>query len=171
MSGSPEQFQEVRVDIEVQPPGVVGVSRRLIPPVVARINDAQLIEDYMSGARDLFATLMLTLGNGQDQTSILNGNYHVRGSPVTIHSDDGGRGGSSSSSSQGPQQFIYFIFTGLSIPVPGTYTFTACVNALDFSQNCVLTMGGKTTRQFRVVNEAIAPARPSKLVVSSIQTK
>ncbi|KAL1849622.1 hypothetical protein Daus18300_013229 [Diaporthe australafricana] len=154
--------QEIRVDVEVQPPGVVGVGRRLIPPVVARINDPQLIDDYLNGAKDVFATLMLTLGNGQDQTGILNGNYNVRGQPITIHSDGGGSGGGSSSSSQGPQKFIYFIFTGLSIPVAGTYTFTVCVNTLSFTQGFVLTVGGKTTRQFRVVNEAVAPARPGR---------
>ncbi|KAI3397709.1 hypothetical protein diail_10478 [Diaporthe ilicicola] len=171
MSGSSAQTREIKVDIAVQPPSLVGVNRRLIPPVVARVNDPQLIEDYMNSVKDIFATLMLTAGNGQDQTVMLSGNYNVRGQPVTVHGNGGGGGSSGSSSSSSSrhqeQKWIYFIFTGLSIQLPGTYTCTVCVNSLDYSQNFVLTVGGKATRQFQVVNEAVVPARPGKLMMLS----
>lgn len=165
--GPSEQAQtmSVKVEIVVQPPLAVGVRRRLIPPVVARTENRQLLEDYMSGKKSVFGTLMLTASNGDDMTTLLTGNYQVQGQPVTVHPENSGGGSSSSSSSRHkPHKYIYFIFNGLSITVPGTYTITVCVNALILDQGCVMTVGGKASRAFNVVEQAVAPARPSKLI-------
>lgn len=161
----------VRVEIVVQPPLVVGARRRLIPPVVARTDNPQLLEDYMTGKKSVFGTGMLTASNGADVSALLEGNYNVQGQPVTVHPDNSsGNGGGGSSSRQEPQKYIYFIFTGLSIPVSGVYTFTVCVNALDIGQGCVFTVGGKASRAFTVTDQAVAPARPSKLIGDPFRT-
>lgn len=157
--------QNVKVEIVVQPPLTVGVRRRLIPPVIARTDNPQLLDDYLTGRKSVFGTAMLTASNGADMSAILDGNYNVQGQPVTVHPENTGKnGGGSSSSRQEPHRWIYFIFTGLSIPVPGVYTFTVCVNALVPDQGCVLTVGGKASRAFTVVDQAVAPARPSELI-------
>lgn len=162
------QGSRVKVEIEVQPPSSVGINRRLIPPVVARTNNPQLIEDYLAGNKDVFAVAMLTSSNGDDQTAILNGNYSTQGQPITLHGSNGGSHGGGSSSRQSAHKWIYFIFQGLSIPIPGTYTFTICVNALSYTEGFSMTVGGKTTNEFTVVNQAVAPARPSKQLVLSL---
>lgn len=160
-TGSSEQ--NVKVEIVVQPPLTVGVRRRLIPPMVARTDHPQLLEDYLAGSKSVFGTAMLTASNGVDMSGLLDGNYNVQGQPVTIHPDNSGSSsGGGSSSRQEPHRWIYFIFTGLSIPVPGAYTFTVCVNALVPAQGCVLTVGGKASRAFSVVDQAVAPARPGE---------
>lgn len=156
--------QNVKVEIVVQPPLTVGVRRRLIPPVIARTDHPQLLDDYLAGRKSVFGTAMLTASNGADMSAILDGNYNVQGQPVTVHPESSGKNGGGSSSRQEPHRWIYFIFTGLSIPVPGVYTFTVCVNALVPDQGCVLTVGGKASRSFTVVDQAVAPARPSKLI-------
>lgn len=157
----------------VQPPLAVGVRRRLIPPVVARTDHPKLLEDYLSGKKSVFGTAMLTASNGNDVTAILDGNYNVQGQPVTVHPDNSGsNGGSSSSSSssrQASRRWIYFIFSGLSIPVPGVYTFTVCVNALVHDEGCVITVAGKASRSFTVVDQALPPARASKLIMISVE--
>lgn len=153
----------VRVEIVVQPPLTVGVQRRLIPPVVARTDNRQLLEDYMAGKKSVFGTAMLTASNGADMSTSMQGNYNVTGQPVTVHPESKG-GSGSSSSRQEPQKYIYFIFNGLAISTPGMYTFTVCVNALAPEQGCVVTVGWKASRAFTVVNQAVAPGRPSKLI-------
>lgn len=150
----------VKVEIVVQPPLTVGVHRRLIPPVVARTDNRQLLEDYMSGKKSVFGTAMLTASNGVDMSTSMEGNYNVTGQPVTVHPESKSGGGSSSR--QEPQKYIYFIFSGLAISTPGVYTFTVCVNALAPEQGCVVTVGWKASRAFNVVNQAVAPGRPSK---------
>lgn len=160
---APNQAQQmnVRVEIVVQPPLTAGVRRRLVPPLVARTDHPQLLDDYLTGRKSVFGTAMLTASNGEDITALLDGNYNVQGQPVTIHPESRS-GGGSSSSRQEPHKWIYFIFAGLSIPVPGVYTFTVCVNALVPEQGCVVTVGGKASRAFSIVDQAVAPARPSE---------
>ncbi|KAI7785097.1 hypothetical protein LA080_008133 [Diaporthe eres] len=162
--------QNVKVEIVVQPPLTVGVRRRLIPPVIARTDHPQLLDDYLTGRKSVFGTAMLTASNGVDMSAILDGNYNVQGQPVTVHPENSGKNGGGSSSRQEPHRWIYFIFTGLSIPVPGVYTFTVCVNALVPDQGCVLTVGGKASRAFTVVDQAVAPARPSRAERRVLQT-
>lgn len=154
----------VKVEIVVQPPLMVGVQRRLIPPVVARTENQQLLEDYMAGKKEVFGTLMLTASTGDDKTGLLFGNNHATGQPITLPSSSSSGSGGGSSSRHRSHKYIYFIFTGLSITQPGTYTVTVCVNELDVGLGFLATVGGKASREFNVVNQAVAPARPSKLI-------
>lgn len=171
--GPSQQAQEtkVKVEIVVQPPSTVGVRRRLVPPMVARTDNPQLLEDYLAGTKSVFGTAMLIAGNGTDATATLNGNYNVQGQPVTVHPENSGSsgGGGSSSSRREPHRWIYFIFTGLSIPVPGVYTFTVCVNALVLEEGCVVTMCRKASQAVTVLDRAVAPARPSKSIAPSLK--
>lgn len=170
-SGSSSQAQETRVQVEivVQPPVAVGQGRRLIPPVVARTDHARLVEDYLSGKTTVFATIMLTASDGNDATASLQGNYQKQGQPITVHPDNSS-GGGSSSSRQAPHKWIYFIFSDLSISVPGEYTFTVCVNNMVHAEGCVITVAGKASRAFNVLTQAVAPGRPSKLIVVSAKS-
>lgn len=152
----------VKVEIVVQPPLTVGVHRRLIPPLVARTDNRQLLEDYMAGKKSVFGTAMLTASNGADMSTSMEGNYNVTGQPVTVHPESKS-GSGRSSSRQEPKKYIYFIFNGLAISTPGMYTFSVCVNALSPEQGCVVTVGWKASRAFTVVNQAVAPGRPGKL--------
>lgn len=167
--GPSQQAQETKVKLEivVQPPSTVGVRRRLVPPMVARTDNRQLLEDYLAGTKSVFGTAMLIAGNGTDATATLNGNYNVQGQPVTVHPENNGSGGGSSSRRE-PHRWIYFIFNGLSIPVPGVYTFTVCVNALVLEEGCVVTVGRKASQAVTVLDRAVAPARPSKSILPSL---
>lgn len=157
------QTMTITVEIVVEPPLIVGVQRRLIPPVVARTEDQQLLEDYLAGKKQVFGTLMLTASNGNDKTSLFSGNNHATGQPVTVPSSSSGSGGGSSSRHR-PHEYIYFIFTGLSITQAGIYTIRVCVNELDVRLGYLVTVGEKVSQVFDVVNGAVAPARPSKLI-------
>lgn len=160
------QSSNVRVHIVVQPPERVGVRRRLVPPLVARTDNPQLVEDFLSGAKHVFATLMLTNSNGTDATVNLRGNYSVDGQGVNLRPKASKKkGGGSSSSSQKPHKWIYFIFPGLSISEPGMYTLTVCVNTLSLPQAFMTTVAWKASRVINVVNEAEPPGRPSKFSV------
>lgn len=79
MTGS----NQVNVEIVVQPPPTVGVNRWLVPPVVARTRDAQLVEDYLNGAKHVFATATLYASNMDDYSSALGGNWNVSAQLVT----------------------------------------------------------------------------------------
>ncbi|ROV86892.1 hypothetical protein VMCG_10865 [Cytospora schulzeri] len=158
MSSSTQTMsRQVTVDIVVQPPSIIGLTRRLIPPVVARTSDPQLISDVINNSKQVYATSMLTSTNGEDYTSALNGNWNV--TAQLIANSGGSRGGSSSRHSR--SQWLYFVFDPVRIGVQGTYTFTVVISALSLTEGSSVVVGGKTTRPVTVVNQAAPPERPS----------
>jgi hypothetical protein len=168
-SSSQAQSSGIKVHIVVQPPERVGVRRRLVPPLVARTDNPQLLDDFMSGRKHVFATLMLTASNGADATSNLRGTYSRDGQGVNLYPKNSKKkGGGSSSSSQRPHQWIYFIFPGLSVSEPGMYSLTVCVNTLALPDAFMTTVGWKATRVITIVNEAVPPGRPSTFFVVSV---
>lgn len=162
MSASNHTSREVAVEIVVQPPSIVGVSRRLIPPVVARTGDPQLIYLFMNNARHVYATSMLTSSTGQDSSAALNGNWNANSQLVTSSGGGGGSGSSSSSSRHSGSQWLYFVFDPVCVRVPGTYTFSVVVSALNTTEGSSVVVGGRTTDLVTVVNQATRPERPSK---------
>lgn len=159
-----EGSTQANIDIAVQPPPNVGVNSWLIPPVVARTRDPQLLEDYSSGAKQLFATAMLYSSNMDDYTSVLGGNWNVSAQLVT-ESSSSSRGGGSSSRSSG-QQWLYFIFNPVSVAMEGIFAFNIVVSALNLSSpdeaGVSQVVGGRATRQFNVVSEPPQAVRPCK---------
>ncbi|ROV94489.1 hypothetical protein VSDG_05900 [Cytospora chrysosperma] len=155
MSSSTQTNREVAVEIAVQPPRTVGVGRRLVPPVVARTSDPQLISDVLNNDKHVYATSMLTSSNGGDSSAALMGSWSVTAQLVT---SSGGSGGSSRRSRS---RWLYFVFDRLSIGVQGTYTISVVVSALSLTDGVSVVVGGRTTRQLTVVNQAAPPERPS----------
>lgn len=158
MSSSTQRGSEVAVEIVVQPPSIVGVNRRLRPPVVARTSDPQLISEVMNNDKHVYATSMLTSSTGQDASSALNGSWNVAAQLVT---SSGGGGGSSSRHSR--SRWLYFVFDPVQIRTQGIYTFSVVVTALNITEGSAVVVGGRTTRQVTVVNQATRPERPSKI--------
>jgi hypothetical protein len=140
--------------------------------LVARTDNAKLLEEYYSGNKDVFATVMLTASNGMDATHNLMGTYQRAGVGVNLLPPPSrrGGGGSSSSSSQKPHRWIYFVFPGFSVSVTGTYTMTVCVNTLGKTpaEAFVSTVGWKASRKFAVVIDPVPPGRPSTFLLASI---
>ncbi|KUI65247.1 hypothetical protein VM1G_00824 [Cytospora mali] len=157
MSSSTQSSREVSVEIVVQPPSTVGVNRRLVPPIVARTSDAQLIEDYLNNNKQVYATAMLTSTSGQDYTPVLNGTWNVNAQLVQTSSSGGG----GSSSRHAHNRWLYFIFSPVYIGRQGTYTFSVVVSALSLADGTSLVVGGRTTRQITVANQHGRPGRPS----------
>lgn len=164
-SSSQTRGYNYEVHVVVQPPRRVRVRRRLVPPVVARTDSPQLLEDFLNGTKHIYATLALTASNGVDDATLdLLGTYSVSGQGVNSFppgSKKKGGGSSSSSSSQRPHQWIYFVFPGLAIREPGLYSFTVSVNALDYSTSSLTVLCNKASRAVNVVDEAEPPAKPS----------
>lgn len=156
MSSSTQTNREVAVEIAVQPPRTVGVRRRLIPPVVARTSDPQLIADVMNNNKHVYAALMLTSSNGGDFSTALIGSWSVTAQLLTSSG-----GGASGGSRHSRSQWLYFVFDRLSIGVQGTYTISVVVSALSLTEGISVVVGGRTTRQFTVVSQAAPPERPS----------
>ncbi|KUI55579.1 hypothetical protein VP1G_02951 [Cytospora mali] len=155
MSSSTQASREVSVEIVVQPPSMIGVNRRLVPPIVARTSDAQLIEDYLNNNKQVYATAMLTSTSGQDYTPVLNGTWNVNAQLVQTSSSGGG-----SSSRHGHNRWLYFIFSPVYIGRQGTYTFSVVISALSLADGTSLVVGGRTTRQITVANQHTRPERP-----------
>lgn len=158
MSSSTQTNREVALEIAVQPPRTVGVGRRLVPPVVARTSDPQLISDVLNNDKHVYATSMLTSSNGGDSSAALMGSWSVTAQLVT---SSGGGGGSGGSSRRSRIRWLYFVFDRLSIGVQGTYTISVVVSALSLADGVSVVVGGRTTRQLTVVNQAAPPERPS----------
>lgn len=159
MTGS----NQVNVEIVVQPPPTVGVNRWLVPPVVARTRDAQLVEDYLNGAKHVFATATLYASNMDDYSSALGGNWNVSAQLVTENAAPSRGGGSSSRSAN--QQWLYFIFNPVSVAMEGMFAFNVVISALSLSSPAQAgvsqVVGGRATRQFNVLAQPPRVERPS----------
>lgn len=154
---------QASIEIAVQPPPTVGVNRWLVPPVVARTRDPQLLEDYLAGARHLYATAMLySSSNMEDYTSVLGGNWNASAQLLTESSS---RGGGGSSSRSGSEHWLYFIFNPVSVGMEGTFVFNIVVSALSLSADEAGTsqaVGARATRQFTVVSHNPRAERPCR---------
>lgn len=147
----------------VQPPQRVRAMRRLVPPLVARTDNPQILEDFLNGRKQIFATLALTASNGNDATQKLTGTFSVSGQGVNSYPPGSKKkGGGSSSSSQAPHKWIYFIFSGLAIRESGLYTFTVYVNELDYASKSQRVLCDKASRPVTVVDEHESPGKPSR---------
>lgn len=153
---------QISLEIVVQPPSSVGVNRWLVPPIVARTRDPQLIEDYTSGEKHIYATAMLYSSNMGDYSSALGGNWNVSAQLVTESSSSGKNGGSSSRS--GSHQWLYFIFNPVSVSIEGTFAFNVVMSALSLSSPSAggvsQVVAGRATRQFTVVAHQSRAERP-----------
>lgn len=153
---------QVNLEIVVQPPPSVGINRWLVPPVVARVRDPQLIEDYSSGDKHVFATAMLYSSNMDDYSSALGGNWNVSAQLVTESSSSSRSGGSSSRSSS--QQWLYFIFNPVSVSMEGMFAFNVVISALSLSSpseaGASQVIAGRSTRHFTVVAHQPRAERP-----------
>lgn len=147
----------------VQPPQRVRTRRRLVPPLVARTDSPQILEDFLNGTKQIFAMLSLRASNGfDDATHNLTGTFSVSGQGVNSYPPGTKKkGGGSSSSSQAPHQWIYFIFSGLAVREPGIYTFTVFVNAMDYSTKSQSVLCDKASRPVTVVDGHEPPGKPS----------
>lgn len=156
---------QAAVEIAVQPPHVAGVNRRLIPPVVARTQDPQLIQDYLSGTKHLFATAMLYSTTMTDHSDALGGNWSASAHFVTGNPESSRGGGSSSRGSRA--QWLYFVFDQLSISLEGTFAFYVAISSLSLTSpdmaGMAETVGGRATREFTVLVQAPRGDKPSKL--------
>ncbi|KAG8166281.1 hypothetical protein KVR01_004833 [Diaporthe batatas] len=156
-----------RVCIVVQPPERVGAGTWLVPPLVARTDSPRILEIFRDRPVDIFATLMLTGSNGVDATgSNIDGNRSASGQllesqPPGSQNKTGDGSSSSGSSSQAPRQWIYFIFSGLSIKKAGVYTFTVGVSDMNRQADEVETLSIEKSREVNVVDEQVPPGRPS----------
>ncbi|ROV88717.1 hypothetical protein VPNG_10222 [Cytospora leucostoma] len=158
MTSSAQQVVEVSVEIVVQPPLRVGVSRWLIPPVVARTSNPGLVQEFADNRKHVYATAMLTSSDGEDYSTILNGNWNVNANLVA---DSGGSGsGGGSSSRHARNRWLYFVFHPVSIGLGGTFSFSVVVSALSLESNSCMVVGGRSTRQFTVVNQPVPPEKP-----------
>lgn len=153
---------QATLEIVVQPPQIVGVSQWLVPPVVARTRNRQLIEDYASGDKQIFATAVLYSSNMEDYSSALGGNWNVSAQLITEGSTSSRSGGSSSRS--GSQQWLYFIFNPVSVSMEGMFAFNVVVSALSLSSPSAAgasqVVAGRSTRHFTVVAQPPRPERP-----------
>lgn len=156
---------QAHLEIVVQPPTIVGVNRWLVPPVVARTRDPQLLQDYLSGEKHVFATAVLYASNMEDYSSALGGNWNVSAQFVAENSSSSRSGGSSSRSSN--QQWLYFILNPVSISMEGKFAFNVVVSALSLPSSSEAGVSqvvvGRSTRQFTVVIQPPRPERPSAL--------
>lgn len=161
MPSSAQDPVEIIVEIVVQPPQRVGLSRWVIPPVVARTCDPALIQDVVDSKKHVYATAMLASSNGEDYSRALNGHWNVSAN-LDADSPGGSGGGSSSSSRHSRTRWLYFIFHPMSIGVVGAFSFSIIVSALSLADGSCVVIGGRTTRQFTVVSQAVAPEKPSE---------
>lgn len=154
---------EASLEIVVQPPPTVGINRRLIPPVVARTRDPQLIEDYLSGEKHFFATALLYDSNLDDYSSALGGTWNVSAQIFAETSSSGRSSGSSSRSTS--QHWLYFIFNTVSVSIEGTFAFNVVLSALSLSSPDEAgesqIVAGRSTRHFTVVAQPPRAERPS----------
>lgn len=150
--------RQAHIEIVVQPLPTAVVNQWLVSPIVARTRDPQLLYDYSSGSRHLFATAMLYSSNMDDHTSALGGNWNVSAQFAMETST------SSSRSGGGGEEWLYFIFNPMSVGVEGTFAFDILVSALSLSSPDQAGMsevvGGRATRQFSVVSQ---PSRGEKI--------
>ncbi|KAJ4391277.1 hypothetical protein N0V93_004894 [Gnomoniopsis smithogilvyi] len=158
MTGS----SQASLEIVVQPPPSVRVNRSLVPPIVARTRDPQLLEDYSSGGKHIYATAVLYSSNMEDCSSALVGHWNVSAQVVTESSSSGRNGGSSSRS--GSQQWLYFIFNPIAVSMEGIFAFNVVVSALSLSSASATgvsqVVAGRSTRQFNVVAHQPRTERP-----------
>lgn len=158
---------QASLEIVVQPPPTVGVNRWLVPPVVARTRDPQLIEDYSSGGKHIFATAMLYSSNMDDYSSALGGNWNVSAQLVLESSSSSRSGGSSSRSSS--QQWLYFIFNPVSVSMEGMFAFNVVVSALSLSSPSEAggsqVVAGRSTRHFTVAAHPPRAERPGSYII------
>lgn len=157
-------FLQADVEIVVEPPLVVGVNRWLVPPVVARTRDPQLVDDYLTGSKTIFATAMLYSSTMDDYTSSLGGNWNVTAQLINaVSSSSRGDGSSSRSNSE---QWLYFIFNPVSVNLEGLFSFNIVISALTSpsSEGAGMSqvVGGKPTRFFNVVAHPPRVEKPSK---------
>ena len=154
MSSSPQSSRQIHLSIVVQPPTMVGLGEFLVPPVVARTSDPEILQIAMGHAtKYIFASLVLESTTGKIYTAALNEGASDSGHLVQ---NSGGSGGSSSSAGY----YVYFIFNSVSISKAGTYTIAVLVHIME-NATC-WTVGKKSTRQITVVNDAVPAERPSK---------
>lgn len=157
-------YSQADIEIVVEPPLIVGVNRCLVPPVVARTRDPQLLDDYQTGSKSIFATAMLYSSNMDDYTSSLGGNWNVTAQLITEVSCSSRGGGSSSRSNS--EQWLYFIFNPVSVTMEGLFSFNIVVSALGSPSSNEAGMsqviGGRPTRYFNVVAHPPRAEKPSE---------
>lgn len=162
------------IEIAIQPPTAIGVNRWLSPPVVVRTRDRQLLEHYLSGSKQLFATAILYSSNMVDYSATLGGNWSCSAQLVMVHQTGGtnnnraGRAGGGASAA--PQEWLYFVFNPVSVGAEGLFYFKIVVSALSLSSPdgqqgggaVSEVVGGRTTTQFSVLPDAPRHYRPSE---------
>lgn len=144
----------ISIEIVVQPPNKAGVGRTLQPPIIARTNDAQVIEDYQSNTRDFFGYITPAwAADGNFYPNEIDGATSV--SPQLLEQNR---------SSSHSTKWLYFIFNHVRMKLEGDWYL--CVGVNDKVGMGSQNIGMVSTRLVKIESRAPNAEHPSTSVSS-----